>query len=128
MRLEDDLRFGIRSLTTHRARAWLTLLAMALGTAAVILLSALGEGARVYVLGEFTQLGTHLVQDRLVEGLPCHSVMSFCGHVVVSPVPFRYLMWPSYRYSRVWATTSSGETWMRASPVSMADSATAAAT
>ncbi len=61
MRLDDNLRFGTRSLTTHRARAWLTLLAMALGTAAVILLSALGEGARLYVLGEFTQLGTHLV-------------------------------------------------------------------
>jgi putative ABC transport system permease protein len=61
MRLEDDLRFGVRSLTTHRARAWLTLLAMALGTAAVILLSALGEGARRYVLDEFTQLGTHLL-------------------------------------------------------------------
>lgn len=61
MRLDDNLRFGIRSLTTHRARAWLTLLAMALGTAAVILLSALGEGARRYVLDEFTQLGTHLL-------------------------------------------------------------------
>ena len=61
MRIDDDLRFGIRSLTTHRARAWLTLLAMALGTAAVILLSALGEGARRYVLDEFTRLGTHLL-------------------------------------------------------------------
>lgn len=61
MRLEDDLRLGVRSLTNHHARAWLTLLAMALGTAAVILLSALGEGARRYVLGEFTQLGTHLL-------------------------------------------------------------------
>ena len=61
MRLNDNLRFGIRSLTTQRTRAWLTLLAMALGTAAVILLSALGEGARRYVLDEFTQLGTHLL-------------------------------------------------------------------
>jgi putative ABC transport system permease protein len=61
VRLEDDLRLGIRSLATQRARAWLTLLAMALGTAAVILLSALGEGARRYVLDEFAQLGTHLV-------------------------------------------------------------------
>lgn len=61
MRLDDNLRFGIRSLTTHPARAWLTLLAMALGTAAVILLSALGEGARRYVLDELTQLGTHLL-------------------------------------------------------------------
>jgi len=61
MRLNDDLRFGLRSLTTHRARTWLTLLAMGLGTAAVILLSSLGEGARRYVLDEFSQLGTHLL-------------------------------------------------------------------
>lgn len=61
MRLDDDLRFGVHSLTAHRARAWLTLLAMALGTSAVILLSALGEGARRYVLQEFNQLGTHLL-------------------------------------------------------------------
>jgi len=61
VRLEDDLRLGVRSLTTQSARAWLTLLAMALGTAAVILLSALGEGTRCYVLDEFSQLGTHLV-------------------------------------------------------------------
>jgi putative ABC transport system permease protein len=61
VRLEDDLRLAGRSLTTHRARTWLTLLAMALGTAAVILLSALGEGARRYVLDELTQLGTHLL-------------------------------------------------------------------
>jgi len=61
VRLEDDLRLGIRFLATQRARAWLTVLAMALGTAAVILLSALGEGARRYVLDEFAQLGTHLV-------------------------------------------------------------------
>lgn len=61
MRLTDDLAFGLRSLTTHRARTWLTLLAMALGTAAVVLLSSLGEGARHYVQDEFTQLGTHLL-------------------------------------------------------------------
>lgn len=61
MRLSDDLRFGVRSLVTHPTRAWLTLLAMALGTAAVILLSALGEGARRYVVDQFTQLGTHLL-------------------------------------------------------------------
>jgi len=59
--LEDDLRLGLRSLATHRARTWLTVLAMALGTAAVVLLSALGEGARHYVVDELAQLGTHLV-------------------------------------------------------------------
>jgi len=61
VRLDDSLYYGARSLTTHRARTWLTLFAMGLGTAAVVLLSALGEGARHYVLNEFTQLGTHLL-------------------------------------------------------------------
>jgi putative ABC transport system permease protein len=61
MRLEDDISFGLRAMTGHRARTWLTLLAMGLGTAAVVLLSALGEGARRYVSDEFTQLGTHLL-------------------------------------------------------------------
>jgi putative ABC transport system permease protein len=61
MRLEDDLRYGLRALTGHRARTWLTLLAMGLGTAAVVLLSAMGEGARRYVADEFTALGTHLL-------------------------------------------------------------------
>lgn len=61
MHLRDDLHFGLRALATHRARTWLTLLAMGLGTAAVILLSALGEGARRYVVNEFSQLGTHLL-------------------------------------------------------------------
>jgi putative ABC transport system permease protein len=61
MRLDDDLRFGLRSLAANRTRTWLTVLAMGLGTAAVILLSGLGEGARHYVLDKFTQLGTHLL-------------------------------------------------------------------
>ncbi len=61
MRLEDTLRFALRSLATQRVRSWLTLLAMGLGTASVILLSALGEGARLYVRGQFSQLGSHLL-------------------------------------------------------------------
>lgn len=61
MRPEDILHFSLRSLTSHHARTWLTLLAMGLGTAAVVVLSALGEGARQYVTGQFTQLGTHLL-------------------------------------------------------------------
>ena len=61
MRLRDTLGFALGSLTSHRSRTWLTLLAVALGSAAVVLLSALGQGARAYVEDEFTQLGTHLL-------------------------------------------------------------------
>lgn len=61
MRLRDTLGFALHSLTSHRSRTWLTLLAVGLGTAAVVLLSALGEGARAYVENQFSQLGTHLL-------------------------------------------------------------------
>jgi putative ABC transport system permease protein len=61
VRLRDTLGFALGSLTSHRSRTWLTLLAVALGSAAVVLLSALGQGARAYVEDEFTQLGTHLL-------------------------------------------------------------------
>ncbi|NBC12637.1 MAG: FtsX-like permease family protein [Gammaproteobacteria bacterium] len=57
----DTLTSAARALTAHPIRTWLTLAAMAFATAAVVLLSALGEGARRYVLDEYTQLGTHLL-------------------------------------------------------------------
>jgi putative ABC transport system permease protein len=57
----DTLTSAARALTAHLTRTWLTLTAMAFATAAVVLLSSLGEGARRYVLNEFTQLGTHLL-------------------------------------------------------------------
>jgi putative ABC transport system permease protein len=57
----DTLASAARALTSHPTRTWLTLAAMAFATAAVVLLSALGEGARRYVLDELTQLGTHLL-------------------------------------------------------------------
>lgn len=61
MRTADLLRFAIRSLAGARTRTLLMLLAMSIGVASVVLLTALGEGARRYVVGEFAQLGTHLL-------------------------------------------------------------------
>jgi len=57
----DILKFALRGLTGYRGRSGLMLLAMAIGVAAVVLLTALGEGARRYVTGEFASLGTHLL-------------------------------------------------------------------
>jgi len=57
----DRLRFAYSALHGYRLRTALMLLAMAIGVAAVILLTALGEGARRYVTGEFASLGTHLL-------------------------------------------------------------------
>ncbi len=61
MKYSDVLRFSIHALSGHSTRTFLTLLAMAIGVASVIFLSALGEGARTYVMREFTSLGTHLL-------------------------------------------------------------------
>ena len=61
MTFEDTLGFAFRSLRGYPLRTGLMLLAMAIGVASVVLLTALGEGARRYVTREFTSLGTHLL-------------------------------------------------------------------
>jgi putative ABC transport system permease protein len=61
MRSRDLLRFSWRSFTASRLRAALMLLAMAIGIAAVVIVTSLGEGARRYVTQEFANLGTNLV-------------------------------------------------------------------
>jgi len=55
------LGFSLGSLRGYPLRSSLTLLAMAIGVAAVVVLTSLGEAARRYVTGEFASLGTHLV-------------------------------------------------------------------
>ncbi len=57
----DVLGFALRALRGYRVRSALMLLAMVIGVAAVVILTALGEGARRYVTGEFAALGTHLL-------------------------------------------------------------------
>ena len=57
----DVTRFSWAALRGFPARTTLMLLAMAIGVAAVVMLTALGEGARRYVTGEFSSLGTNLV-------------------------------------------------------------------
>lgn len=58
----DALRFTLKSITAHRLRSALTGLGIAIGITAVVLLTAIGEGIRHYVLTEFTQFGTHLIE------------------------------------------------------------------
>ena len=61
MRTPDLIGFASRSLAGARNRTLLMLLAMSIGVASVIVLTALGEGARRYVIGEFAELGTNLL-------------------------------------------------------------------
>lgn len=61
MRLRDLLGFAARALRGHRLRTGLSLLGVAIGVAAVVTLTALGEGARLYVIGQFASVGTNLL-------------------------------------------------------------------
>jgi putative ABC transport system permease protein len=61
MLLADATRFALQSITSHRLRSFLTLLGIAVGIAAVILLTSIGEGVHRFVLSEFTQFGTNVV-------------------------------------------------------------------
>jgi len=57
----DSLHLAIRAITAQRLRSFLTLLGIAVGIAAVILLTSIGEGIHRFVLGEFTQFGTNVI-------------------------------------------------------------------
>ncbi|HKK06465.1 MAG TPA: ABC transporter permease [Gammaproteobacteria bacterium] len=61
MIVEDVLRYSFNALVGYRRRTYLMLLAMAIGVAAVVMLTSLGEGARLYVTNQFSSLGTHLL-------------------------------------------------------------------
>jgi len=61
MRFNDLLKFAVGALRGHRLRTALSLLGVAIGVASVILLTSLGEGARRYIIGEFSSLGSNLL-------------------------------------------------------------------
>ena len=61
MRPVDTTRFALGAATGNRLRTVLLMLAMSIGVAAVVVLTALGDGARRYVVNEFSSLGTNLV-------------------------------------------------------------------
>ena len=61
MRFSDALQLALRAITAHRLRSFLTLLGIAVGIAAVILLTSIGEGIHRFVLAEFTQFGTNVI-------------------------------------------------------------------
>ncbi len=61
MRPGDHLHFTGSAIRAHRTRSLLTGLGIAVGIAAVVLLTAIGEGVQRFVLQEFTQFGTNLL-------------------------------------------------------------------
>ena len=61
MRWRDALHLALRAITAHRLRSLLTLLGIGVGIAAVILLTSIGEGLHRFVLAEFGQFGTNVI-------------------------------------------------------------------
>lgn len=61
MSFRDLLGFALTAVFGHRLRSGLSLLGMGVGVAAVIALTALGEGARGYVRNQFASLGTNIL-------------------------------------------------------------------
>ncbi|MCF6218900.1 MAG: ABC transporter permease [Gammaproteobacteria bacterium] len=61
MTLTDTLNYTLTTFRAHRLRLSLMLLATAIGVASVVILTSLGEGARNYVINEFSSMGTNLI-------------------------------------------------------------------
>ena len=61
MRAPDLIRFARDAAAGSPLRTVLLVLAMSIGVASVVVLTALGDGARRYVINEFSSLGTNLV-------------------------------------------------------------------
>jgi putative ABC transport system permease protein len=61
VRTTDILRFARDAAAGYPLRTLLSILAMAIGVAAVVVLTALGDGARRYVVEQFSALGSNLV-------------------------------------------------------------------
>jgi putative ABC transport system permease protein len=57
----DVARMSLQALERYPLRTAMLLLAIAIGVAAVVLLTAVGEGARRYVTDQFSALGTQLL-------------------------------------------------------------------
>ncbi|MDR2015236.1 MAG: ABC transporter permease [Azoarcus sp.] len=61
MNPSDTLRFAVRAAFSHPLRSSLLVLAMSIGMAAVVILTALGDGMRNYIVGQFVSLGSNLI-------------------------------------------------------------------
>lgn len=62
MLIRDFARLTISSIIANRMRTLLTTLGIAIGIGAVVLLTSIGQGINRYVVTQFTQFGTNLIQ------------------------------------------------------------------
>jgi putative ABC transport system permease protein len=61
MLTRDFLRYSYQALMAQKQRTVLSALGIAIGIAAVILLTSIGQGLNVYISQEFTQFGTNII-------------------------------------------------------------------
>lgn len=61
MRALDTFQLSIGAVAAQRMRSALTAVGIAIGIAAVVILTAIGEGLHDFVLREFTQFGTNII-------------------------------------------------------------------
>ncbi len=61
MLIEDFLKLSFTSVMSQRMRSGLTALGIAVGIAAVVLLTSMGAGLHRYVIAEFSQFGTNII-------------------------------------------------------------------
>lgn len=62
MNARDFIKLTLSSVIDNRTRTLLTTLGIAIGIAAVVLLTSIGEGINRFVITQFTQFGTTLIQ------------------------------------------------------------------
>jgi len=68
MQTRDIMAFTQRAVLFHRMRSGLTALGIAVGVAAVVMLTSMGEGLNQFMLAEFSQFGTNNL--RIAPGKP----------------------------------------------------------
>jgi putative ABC transport system permease protein len=61
MLAKDFQHLALGAIRAHRMRSFLTALGIAVGIAAVVLLTSIGEGVHQFVLAEFSQFGTNII-------------------------------------------------------------------
>ena len=58
----DNLRLSLSELLTNKLRAFLTVLGITIGIAAVVLLLSLGQSVQAYIANQFLSLGTNTIR------------------------------------------------------------------
>jgi putative ABC transport system permease protein len=61
MTIIDYIKLTLGAVIAHRLRSLLTIIGIAIGISAVVLLTSIGEGIHRFVLAEFTQFGTNII-------------------------------------------------------------------